>query len=92
MADIAINLWGRDLLQQWKTQINITSISMSGHETCQAPNKMFKLVREAGNVINGSYRLSKLSINKIQQRLTIKFYPKESMLLRQQQPYHKVVG
>ena len=23
MADIPINLWGRDLLPQWKTQINI---------------------------------------------------------------------
>ena len=26
MADIAINLWGRDLLQQWKTKINIPSV------------------------------------------------------------------
>ena len=23
IANIAVNLWGRDLLQQWKTQINI---------------------------------------------------------------------
>ena len=46
MTDIAINLCGRDLLQQWKTQINIYSVSVSSHETCQVPNKKFKLVRE----------------------------------------------
>lgn len=46
VADIAINLWGRDLLQQWKTQINIPSVSRSNHETHQAPNKNFKLVRK----------------------------------------------
>ena len=26
VADIVINLWGQDLLQQWRTQINIPSI------------------------------------------------------------------
>lgn len=46
VADIAINLWGRDLLQQWKTQINIPSVSGSGPEIHQTPNKNFKLVRE----------------------------------------------
>lgn len=46
VADIAINLWGRDLLQQWKTQINIPSVSGSGPEIHQAPNKNFKSVRE----------------------------------------------
>lgn len=46
VADIAINLWGRDLLQQWKTQINIPSVSGSGPEINQAPNKNFKSVRE----------------------------------------------
>ena len=39
MADIAINLWRRDLLQQWKTQINIYSVSEAGHKASQAPNK-----------------------------------------------------
>jgi hypothetical protein len=37
----------RDLLQQWKIQINIPSFSVSSHETCQAPNNNFKLVRES---------------------------------------------
>lgn len=46
IADIAINLWGRNLLQQWKTQINNPSVSVSAHETHQAPNINFKLVRE----------------------------------------------
>ena len=44
MADIAINLWERNPLQQWKTQINNPSVSVSSHETCQAPNKNFKLL------------------------------------------------
>jgi hypothetical protein len=40
MADIAINLWGRYLLQHWKKkeQINIPSISEASHKTSQAPN------------------------------------------------------
>lgn len=38
VADTAINLWGRDLLQQWKTQINIPSVSQAGQKTGQAPN------------------------------------------------------
>ena len=46
MADIAINLWRSDLLQQWKTQINIPLISVSSFETCQTHNKNFKIVRE----------------------------------------------
>ena len=29
VADIAINLWGCDLLQQWNTQINIPAVSGS---------------------------------------------------------------
>lgn len=45
VADIAINLRERDLLQQWKTQTNMSSVSGSGHESHQAPNKNFKLVR-----------------------------------------------
>ena len=44
VADIAINLWERNPLQQWKTQINNPSVSVSSHETCQAPNKNFKLL------------------------------------------------
>ena len=32
VTDIAINLWGRDLLQQWKTQFNIPSVSVSSHQ------------------------------------------------------------
>ncbi|ERE84747.1 HERV-K-7p22.1 provirus ancestral Pol protein [Cricetulus griseus] len=31
VADIAINLWGRDLLQQWNTQINIPPESNTNH-------------------------------------------------------------
>ena len=45
MADIAITLWGRDLLQQWKTQINILSVSVSNQEISQAPNKNLILIR-----------------------------------------------
>ena len=39
MSDIAINLRGRDLLPQWKTQINIPSVLEAGHKTSQASNK-----------------------------------------------------
>lgn len=39
LADIAINLWGRDMLQQWKTQIHTPSVSEAGNKTGQAPNK-----------------------------------------------------
>jgi hypothetical protein len=39
VADIAKNLWGRDLLQQWKTQINISPVSKVSQKTSQAPNK-----------------------------------------------------
>ena len=46
MADIAINLWERDLLQQKKTQINIISVSVSSHESHQTPNNNSKLGRE----------------------------------------------
>jgi hypothetical protein len=38
VANMPINLWGRDMLQQWKTQINIPSVSEAGHKTGQAPN------------------------------------------------------
>ena len=31
VADIPINLWGRDLLQQWGTQINIPAIPEAAH-------------------------------------------------------------
>lgn len=67
MTGVAINLWGRDLLQQWKTQINIPSVSKASHKASQAPNKKIKFE----NIIKGSCRLSRLSINKIQQGLTI---------------------
>ena len=32
VASIAMNLWGHDLLQQWKTQINIPPISGVNHK------------------------------------------------------------
>lgn len=38
VADIAINLWERDLLQQQKTQINIIPISETSHKTTGASN------------------------------------------------------
>ena len=47
IADIAINLWERNLLQQWKTQINIPLLLVSMNETSQAPSKNLKLVRES---------------------------------------------
>ena len=46
MGDIAINVWERDILQQWKTQINVHSVSVSSQETSQAPNKNLKFIRE----------------------------------------------
>ena len=46
VTDLAVNVWGRDLLQQWKTQINIPSVSQAGHKTSQAPNLKIKLVKE----------------------------------------------
>lgn len=84
MADRAINLWGRDLLQQWKMKL-ISPVSVSSHETHQAPNKNVKLVRER---YQKQLQTSKQSINKIQQRLTTELYPKDPLLPRHQQPYH----
>jgi hypothetical protein len=46
VADIAVKLWGRYLLQQRKTQINSRSVLEAGHKYGQAPKKKNKLVNE----------------------------------------------
>lgn len=85
MADIAINLWGSDLLQQWKTQINILSASEASHKFSQSPNKNIKPVKK---VIKESYRLSSLPINMIEQWSALQLYIREPLLLKYKQSFH----
>lgn len=42
MANIAINLWGYDFLQQWKIQINIPPIIETSHKPKNASKKNIK--------------------------------------------------
>lgn len=42
VADIAMNLWEYDFLQQWKTQINISPISEANHKLTYASEKNTK--------------------------------------------------
>ena len=44
VTDIAVNLWGHDLLQQWNTQDNIPAVSETDN----------KLTHISGNGIKGS--------------------------------------
>lgn len=44
VADTTINLWGRDLLHQWKTQINIPSILETCQKTGSNPDKEAKII------------------------------------------------
>jgi hypothetical protein len=46
MVHTTINLWAKDLLQQWKTQINILSASEASHKASQSPKKNIKPVKE----------------------------------------------
>ena len=46
MANIAVNLWGHDLWQQWKTQSNIPAASEMEH----------KPIHVSGNDIIGYYK------------------------------------
>ena len=39
IANIAMNLWGCDLLQQWKTQINISQMSETNCKVIYVPEK-----------------------------------------------------
>ncbi|MGE9640383.1 pol protein pepsin-like aspartate protease and reverse transcriptase [Escherichia coli] len=55
VADIAINLWGRDLLQQWNTQINIPPVSDTNYEK--------DLVRRYGKRLPTIHAVQKLGTN-----------------------------
>ena len=56
IANIAVNLWGCDLLQQWSTQINIPAVP----KTCVSEEK-----------IRRYYRKQMLAIQDVQEHRTI---------------------
>lgn len=62
VANTAMNLWGRDLLQQWKTQINILPASETSHKVKNASEKDIKVL-----FIKNSHRLSRLSVSRTQE-------------------------
>jgi hypothetical protein len=83
VINIAINLWERDLLQQWEAQISIPPTLERGCKRKKnVPNKAFKIG------IKDSYRLSKLSISSLQHRLTLQFHMGETLLAYLHLPYH----
>lgn len=52
-----MNLWGRDLLQQWKTQINITPISDTNHKIKNASEKNIKrYYQEQSQIVQVVYK------------------------------------
>jgi hypothetical protein len=59
-----MNLWGQDLLQQWETQISIPPSLETSHKGRGVSNKL-------KNVIRDSCRLFRLSIDRIQQKLSL---------------------
>ncbi|ERE69715.1 sorting nexin-6-like protein [Cricetulus griseus] len=61
VADIAINLWGRDLLQQWNTQINITPMSDTNY--VQSLDSRKDLVRRYGKRLPTIHAVQKLGTN-----------------------------
>ncbi|ERE73597.1 Pol polyprotein [Cricetulus griseus] len=61
VADIAINLWGRDLLQQWNTQINIPPVSDTNY--VQSLDSRKDLVRHYGKRLPTIYAVQKLGTN-----------------------------
>lgn len=46
MANIAVNLWWHDLLQKWKTEINIPLISETNHKVNNASEINIKRSKE----------------------------------------------
>ncbi|MBV2133728.1 pol protein [Pseudomonas sp. MAP12] len=61
VADIAINLWGRDLLQQWNTQINIPPVSDTNY--VQSLDSRKDLVRRYGKRLPTIHAVQKLGTN-----------------------------
>ena len=42
MTNIAMNLWAHDLLQEWKTQINVPPVLETHHKVKNASEKTIK--------------------------------------------------
>ncbi|ERE67690.1 protease-like protein [Cricetulus griseus] len=61
VADIAINLWGHDLLQQWNTQINIPPMSDTNY--VQSLDSRKDLVRRYGKRLPIIHAAQKLGTN-----------------------------
>ena len=61
MADIAINLWGRDLLQHWNTQINVPPVADTNY--VQSLDRRKDLVRCYGKQLPTIHAVQKIGIN-----------------------------
>ncbi|MGE9714899.1 hypothetical protein ACQP3F_24950, partial [Escherichia coli] len=61
MADIAINLWGHDLLQQWNIQINILPVSDTNY--VQSLDSREDLARSYGKWLPTIQAVQKLNTN-----------------------------
>ena len=62
VADITINLWGCDLLQQWNTQINIPPVYSSDTNYVQSLDSRKDLVRRYGKRLPTIHAVQKLGL------------------------------
>ena len=62
MANIAINFWGHDLLQQWKTQITIPPISETNRKIKNAPKSIKNYYQEKSQTVQVVHKKNKIAV------------------------------